>query len=346
MKPVIAGLATLLSSFFIFLTLTSPAFSQGEDEKLQELEEEGEQKEQVGQKRQGEDHSELFKCLYESKDPEDRELSKADIKRLKQFKIILIPGFMSDFTVKYTPVGYFREAKKFLSSLGLKKGKHFDRVLIKSQSPSDVNLRIIAAAVRESPKKVLIIGHSKGSLDALKTLVEWEEVKDNVAGLITIQGPFGGSDLADEMVSNQHLKHVLDGLLRLTGGNVGSLEDFTTWSGTNYLEEHAKEIENLEVPILNFASSLGDRKMSVPILRLFHSVMKNKDVTCDGLVPTQSALIPGCPGIVYMGLDHTDPVVSWGKRGKQKIFLETLLKIFLTEVLPPEAVKTEEKSKE
>ena len=52
-----------------------------------------------------------------------------------------------------------------------------------------------------SGKKVLLLGHSKGGVDAAAALsLYWSELKGKVAGLALVQSPYGGTPVASDIL--------------------------------------------------------------------------------------------------------------------------------------------------
>lgn len=52
-----------------------------------------------------------------------------------------------------------------------------------------------------SGKHVLLLGHSKGGVDAAAALsLYWSDLKEKVAGLALVQSPYGGSPLASDIL--------------------------------------------------------------------------------------------------------------------------------------------------
>lgn len=50
-------------------------------------------------------------------------------------------------------------------------------------------------------KRVLLLGHSKGGIDAAAALsIYWPDLKEKVAGLALVQSPYGGSPLASDIL--------------------------------------------------------------------------------------------------------------------------------------------------
>lgn len=52
-----------------------------------------------------------------------------------------------------------------------------------------------------SGKPVMLLGHSKGGVDAAAALsIYWSDLKDKVAGLALVQCPYGGSPVASDIL--------------------------------------------------------------------------------------------------------------------------------------------------
>lgn len=52
-----------------------------------------------------------------------------------------------------------------------------------------------------SGKCVMLLGHSKGGIDAAAALsIYWHDLKDKVAGLAFVQSPYGGSPVASDIL--------------------------------------------------------------------------------------------------------------------------------------------------
>lgn len=52
-----------------------------------------------------------------------------------------------------------------------------------------------------SRKRVMLLGHSKGGVDAAAALsMFWSDLRDKVAGLALVQSPYGGSPIASDIL--------------------------------------------------------------------------------------------------------------------------------------------------
>lgn len=78
------------------------------------------------------------------------------------------------------------------------------------QAAVNRNAREIKEYVEEiywgSGKRVLLLGHSKGGVDAAAALsLHWSDLKDKVAGLVLAQSPYGGSPIASDILRQGQL---------------------------------------------------------------------------------------------------------------------------------------------
>lgn len=52
-----------------------------------------------------------------------------------------------------------------------------------------------------SGKRVMLLGHSKGGVDAAAALsIYWTDLKEKVGGLVLVQSPYGGTPLASDVL--------------------------------------------------------------------------------------------------------------------------------------------------
>lgn len=57
-----------------------------------------------------------------------------------------------------------------------------------------------------SGKRVMLLGHSKGGVDAAAALsLYWPDLKDKVAGLALVQSPYGGTPIASDVMREGQL---------------------------------------------------------------------------------------------------------------------------------------------
>ncbi|KAF4370825.1 hypothetical protein F8388_011808 [Cannabis sativa] len=92
-----------------------------------------------------------------------------------------------------------------------------------------------------SGKRVLLLGHSKGGIDAAAALsLYWPDLKDKVAGLALAQSPYGGSPIASDILREGQLGDY---------GDLQALEDLTYERRREFLKKHHLP---RELPVVSF----------------------------------------------------------------------------------------------
>ncbi|CAJ2665097.1 unnamed protein product [Trifolium pratense] len=165
---------------------------------------------------------------------------------------LLIPGLFSN----HGPL-YFVSTKVSFSKLGL--ACHIAK--IHSEASVEKNAREIKEYIEEiywgSKKRVLLLGHSKGGVDAAAALsLYWPDLKDKVAGLVLAQSPYGGTPIASDLLREGQLGDYVN-LRKLTEivickvikGDMRALEDLTYERRREFLEKHRLPEE---LPVVSF----------------------------------------------------------------------------------------------
>lgn len=159
----------------------------------------------------------------------------------KSMIYLLIPGLFSN----HGPL-YFTSTKTCFSKMGL--ACHIAK--IHSESSVENNARVLKEYIEEiywgSKKRVMLLGHSKGGVDAAAALsMYWPELKDKVAGLVLAQSPYGGSPIASDIlrpgqlgdyVNARKLMEIL--VCKVIKGDLQALEDLTYEKRREFLKTH------------------------------------------------------------------------------------------------------------
>ena len=115
------------------------------------------------------------------------------------------------------------------------------------------NAAAILGFLRSTDKKIVIVSHSKGSLDTLDALLDAPDLwGKKVLGWVALQAPFHGSPLADSAPSELN-----DLLLGAVGGNGQSVEDLKTVTRAAYMRARKDRIEKLtgRIPVISAYST-------------------------------------------------------------------------------------------
>ncbi|KAL8037647.1 hypothetical protein ABFX02_11G051900 [Erythranthe guttata] len=169
------------------------------------------------------------------------------------FVYLLIPGLFSNLG----PL-YFVSTKRFFSKMGL--ACHIAK--IHSEASVEQNAWELKQYIEElywgSGKRVMLLGHSKGGVDAAAALsIYSEELRDKVAGLALVQSPYGGTPIASDIlregqVADKETRRIMEFLIcKLIKGDIRALEDLTYEKRKEFVGAH-KLPEN--IPIISFHS--------------------------------------------------------------------------------------------
>lgn len=229
----------------------------------------------------------------------------AHVNVLRKYKVLLVPGYLSNLQ----PI-YFAEQLRWLASIGVER----EKVAIQSGQGVAINAPLVATALRDSGKPVILITHSKGSVDALEALRAEPSLQPKVKGWVSLQGVFFGSPVADLLLDGSLLDPAVSAaILGLFGGTKESAQGLTTRASLAYYHDHTTSIARIlrTVPAIAFASAL-DRAPDArtkTLLEIPRQLMWRQGIQSDGLVPTDAAVLPGMDFVRVSGVDHIAPVM-------------------------------------
>ncbi|KAG8376054.1 hypothetical protein BUALT_Bualt09G0023700 [Buddleja alternifolia] len=169
------------------------------------------------------------------------------------FVYLLIPGLFSN----HGPL-YFVSAKRFFSRMGL--ACHIAK--IHSEASVEHNAWELKQYIEElywgSGKQVMLLGHSKGGVDAAAALSIYSpELRNKVAGLALVQSPYGGTPIASDILregqlADKETRRIMEFLVcKLIKGDIRALEDLTYERRKEFIKNH-KLPEN--IPLISFHS--------------------------------------------------------------------------------------------
>ena len=167
-------------------------------------------------------------------------------------------------------------------------------------------VRDAVLAASKTGKQVVLIGHSKGGLDSAAALALYPELKDKTRALITIQSPYGGSPMADDIIENPVLKQLGTSIVKdIFHGSTRSGLDLRYGARQKFLAAHPLPAG---IPVISMASS----QLS-PLSPLFSTeeyLRQRYGLASDGLVAPVDAMVPGSRTVTLEGLDHGDATLS------------------------------------
>ena len=243
-------------------------------------------------------------------------------KSLKPYKIILIPGVLSEsffkeakqkIKINFITGNIFEDHENFLN----KHKMDYQKLVLESENTPLKNSYNIEKAILASKKKVLLFSHSKGGLDT------WEAIKRNpsllskIQGWATVQAPFRGSAVAEFFDRHKPTQNLSKWLFQFLGGSLEGFQSLSIKTRAPYMNEIENQkltkIINKKITFINFASVRPNEKGWDSPLEFFRDYAYFKKGKNDGVVHIESALLPGVDFIIEQNVDHLLTVVNCNK---------------------------------
>lgn len=181
------------------------------------------------------------------------EIRNGEHKLPNSYVYLLIPGLFSN----HGPL-YFVSTKRFFSKMGL--ACHIAK--IHSEASVEYNSLVLKQYIEElywgSGKRVMLLGHSKGGVDAAAALsLYWSDLKGKVAGLALVQSPYGGTPIASDImregqIADKETRRIMKLIIcKIIKGDIKSLEDLTYEKRKQFLSQHKLP---KGIPLISFHS--------------------------------------------------------------------------------------------
>ena len=261
------------------------------------------------------------------------------LSELRRYRVLIVPSYLSDTAFEANERGmadYFVRHVEWLRAVGVE----VDIVAIESEASVAENAGRVAATVKESNRPVCLLTHSKGGLDTLDFLIHAsEEERAQVACWISLQAPFKGTPLADIITETPVIGDLAAAMVQALGGDAASITDLTTQNRSRYLTQNARAIQHVlsTVPTLCLASTIEDPEAGLlsAFMALTLDYLRGERIPSDGVVPTDSAILPGASHVVVRNVDHNATVAT--PIAAERVFdSESMLKVLFVLLLGPE----------
>jgi hypothetical protein len=226
--------------------------------------------------------------------------------------VIVVPSWLSGPLLDLRTIGmsdYFLAIEQDLTRAGA-------RVVVADVNTAAgvaVNGLRIRQLLRDTHGPICLLTHSKGGLDTLDALVGADDdVLGKIRCWVALQAPFFGSPLADT-ADAPVVGTVGAFLLTLASGDGRSLSDLRTDLRAEYMSRHsiavAATVSRLRpLCVTSYFDGSDPRFSHPPQLMATRYLMEKRGMRNDSLVPTDSAILPGCRYIVLPNVDHTDTI--------------------------------------
>lgn len=283
------------------------------------------------------------------------ELSSAELAKLAETEIVLIPGIGSETFVWEDTRGSLDLSLLFKNSFGaqLDHYRHLGipvrRLWASSYSVQETIDEITATVeeLRAKKKKALFITHSLGGLALLDFLTSEQDLR-NIQGILFLQSPFYGSPMATVYFENPYLaRTILGPLLRYVNTSEDSVEYLSLEFRRNHMKPREKKLGRIfaRIPALTLGTTtLGHRSLMASTANviaygcLVHSfgACRSKKIfpgpysNSDGMVPLESSRLPGVDHIVVDGVDHGETLQAMPFKSVNRVQLtDAALRVLL-----------------
>jgi len=174
-------------------------------------------------------------------------------------------------------------------------------------------------------KRIVIIGHSKGGLDALAAVAKYRtELSPIVRGIVCLQSPIGGSPVASDLVfGSSAIVRFVEFVYRTVGFDIESLKDLTHARRQQFFSKWGRHWPVQAVPVLCFSSKfdtsakvLSNCHVSTLLKAPALYIGKLYGHESDGTVTEGDAELPGTMVVRARGdLSHMSTVLPSPKGG-------------------------------
>ena len=212
---------------------------------------------------------------------------------------LLVPGLFSN-----TYPQYMKGNVDALRDLGLR----FREVDLTPEesvlSGAEVVREVILSESAEGQQAV-ILGHSKGGVDAAAALALYPETRPRVRAFVAIQAPYAGSPIASDLTNGPGAGETAAAFVRLLGNQPEAASELSYQARRAFIAQHPYPSE---VPTLSLATSRVDWRSIVWMTGSY--VRDQYGMESDGLVVPVDAVLPGSQAIFLDDMDHAEVVLS------------------------------------
>jgi len=207
--------------------------------------------------------------------------------------VVIVPGL---FTERYP--FYLRRAARRLRAVGLEvRWAPIDTDMPALRNAAGVRDAIVELA-REG-RRAIVIGHSKGPIDAAAALSLQPELVPSVRALLSLQAPYAGTPLAEEAQRSPFWRRAVRTVVgTLFRGSPRAFWELRYGERRAFLAEHP-------LPDVRALSLVTTTSRAGPVLERTRRLIEERlGAPSDGFVPPIDAYIPGSRLVHMNGVDH------------------------------------------
>jgi hypothetical protein len=213
------------------------------------------------------------------------------------YTVVFVPGLLAECLASQSTV--FADARANLEAQGYRTGY----IQTRGRQSSEINAVIIRDAIRAMPAdaRIILVTHSKGTVDSLVALSESPDLADKVVALVSVAGAVNGSPLAD-LVPNwvAELAESMQLAECPKGHGVEATDSLRRADRLSWLATHSWPAS---VHTYSLVAAAGPDDISA-VLRPFYRMLAGTDPANDGQVVASDAVVPASTLLGYANADH------------------------------------------
>lgn len=222
-------------------------------------------------------------------------------------RVLMVPGLLAECVSELSKL--FEDSVANLEAQGYKTGY----IQTKGRKSSERNALLVRDAILRQPagEKLVLVTHSKGSVDSLQALAQYPELTARVLAVISVSGAINGSPLAD-LVPEGLAAFVEQVELSscAPGEGVEALDSLRRTVRLQWLAAHPLPKQVRYYSLAAFAKP----EDTSAILKPFYNLLSQSDPLNDGMVLCSDALIPGSVLLGYPNADHVAVAMPFAEK--------------------------------
>jgi triacylglycerol lipase len=209
---------------------------------------------------------------------------------------LLVKGLLGDEMFGYLEANQVRLERR---------GLEVREVQVDTEAPLADNIEKVRDALEDVAffgKSAVLVGHSKGALEAMGVLSLYPQLRRLVRAVVALQAPYGGSPVAHDLMTTPELGRVVSiAMPLLFYGVPRSVEDLTYPARMEFVRRHPYPVG---VPTVALASWRYSRRS---LLWPVASYMRERyGLNSDGLVAAVDSEVPGSRLVRLDDMDHAE----------------------------------------
>ncbi len=212
------------------------------------------------------------------------------------YRLLFVPGFLASC---------FPSVETFADVVAAARAQGFDARALAAEGRNgvDANARMLAKQLKHLPaddRSIVLVGHSKGAVDALALIVARPELTRSVVAVLAVGGALQGSPLADR----------LHGLYRATlgafpfpdcvPGDGDAVADLSPQLRRDWWAQHGAEVK---VPVYSLVSVPDAERLSASLLLPYAGLARDSRYN-DGMVLARDQIVTPGRLLGVVNADH------------------------------------------